>query len=151
MIHPKRIAIGCDHAGFHLKEAMVYHMKRVGHQVEDFGTHNDESVDYPDFVHPVANAIENNEAELGVLICGSANGVAMTANKHQGIRAAVAWTEEIGMLAKQHNNANVICLPARFLTNKEALGIVESFLVAEFDGGRHVKRVEKIPVGLTEE
>ena len=146
MIEPKKIAIGCDHAGFLYKEAIVYQMKRVGYEVTDFGTNSEDSVDYPDFVHPVAKAVENNDSELGVLICGSGNGVAMTANKHQGIRAAIAWNEELSMLARQHNNANVICIPSRFVSKKDALGIVESFIVAEFDGGRHQKRIDKIPL-----
>lgn len=139
-----RIAIGCDHAGFPYKEPIVQMLKNQGISVQDFGTHSTDSVDYPDFVHPVCNAIENQEADCGIVLCGSGNGVAITANKHQGIRAALCWTEEIARLARQHNHANVIALPVRFIEEVQALKIVQSFLDTAFEGGRHELRVNKI-------
>src|SRR5215470_5602113 len=111
-----KIAIGCDHAGFEYKESLKKWLAGNGYETKDFGTHNQESTDYPDFAHPVASAIEKNQFDLGILICGSANGVAITANKHQGIRAAICWNEDLAALARQHNNANVLCIPARFVT-----------------------------------
>ncbi|HAE13558.1 MAG: ribose 5-phosphate isomerase B [Chitinophagales bacterium] len=138
------IAIGCDHAGYDYKEAIAAHLSEAGYLVLDMGTHSSESVDYPDFVHPVAEAIEQGKANLGVLICGSANGVAITANKHQQIRAAIAWEEELASLARQHNNANVICLPARFISQDLAVACVDTFLQSEFEGGRHQRRVDKM-------
>lgn len=140
----QKIAIGSDHAGFELKEAVKDLIKKQGCAVEDFGTHSSESADYPDFAHPVANAVEGGQADLGILICGSANGVAMTANKHQGIRAAICWNEELASLARQHNNANVLCLPARFIDNALAFQITDRFLHSSFEGGRHERRVNKI-------
>lgn len=139
-----KIALGSDHAGFELKEALKTWMTRNGYEVKDFGTHSLDSVDYPDFAHPVSEAVEKQDASLGVLLCGSANGVAITANKHQGIRAALCWKEEIASLARQHNNANVVCIPARFVTQLQAEKILEAFLRTEFEGGRHSRRVEKI-------
>lgn len=139
------IAIGCDHAGFEYKEAIKSKLQNEGHEVKDFGTHSSDSVDYPDFVHPVADFVTENN-EFGVLICGSANGVAMTANKHQGVRAAICWNSDTAALARQHNNANVICLPARFITTEEATEFVQVFLATEFEGGRHDRRVKKIPL-----
>ncbi|MEY4929633.1 MAG: ribose 5-phosphate isomerase [Bacteroidota bacterium] len=138
------IAIGADHAGFEYKELLKKHLEKNGHQVKDFGTHSLDSVDYPDFAHPVASAVEKKEYELGVLICGSANGVAITANKRQGIRAAICWTEEIASLARQHNNANVVCIPARFVSSDLAEKITDKFLATPFEGGRHETRVNKI-------
>jgi ribose 5-phosphate isomerase B len=138
------IALGADHAGYEYKELLKKHLEKAGHQIKDFGTHNLDSVDYPDFAHPVASAVEKNEFELGVLLCGSANGVAITANKRQGIRAAICWTEEIASLARQHNNANVLCLPARFVTIEAAEKITDKFLTTPFEGGRHETRVNKI-------
>lgn len=138
------IAIGADHAGFDYKEMIKKHLEKNGHTVKDFGTYNHDSVDYPDFAHPVAKAVEEKEFELGVLLCGSANGVAITANKRQGIRAAICWTEEISSLARQHNNANVLCIPARFVTEEAAEKITDKFLATPFEGGRHEKRVNKI-------
>jgi ribose 5-phosphate isomerase B len=138
------IAIGADHAGFEYKELLKKHLEKNGHQVKDFGTYSVASVDYPDFAHPVASAVEKKEFELGVLICGSANGVAITANKRQGIRAAICWTEEIASLARQHNNANVVCIPARFVTEEAAEKITDKFLSTPFEGGRHETRVNKI-------
>lgn len=139
-----KIAIGADHAGFEYKELLKNQLSKSDHELKDFGTHSLDSVDYPDFAHPVANAVEEKEFELGVLICGSANGVAITANKHQGIRAAICWTEELAALARQHNNANVLCLPARFVSSELAAKILTKFLETPFEGGRHEKRVGKI-------
>jgi ribose 5-phosphate isomerase B len=137
-----RIAIGADHAGFEYKEALA---KALGSgQVKDFGTYSPESVDYPDFAHPVAAAVEQGEFDYGVLVCGSANGVAITANKHQGIRAAICWNAELAGLARRHNNANIVCIPARFISIEEAEIIVRTFLTTEFEGGRHANRVNKM-------
>jgi ribose 5-phosphate isomerase B len=138
------IAIGCDHAGFPYKDGLVAMLQAQGHMVQDFGTHSLDSVDYPDFAHAVALAVEGGEAELGVLLCGSGNGVAITANKHQGIRCAICWTEELAALARQHNNANVIALPARFVPEILAQAMVRIFISTEFEGGRHGRRVDKI-------
>jgi ribose 5-phosphate isomerase B len=139
-----KIAIGADHAGFEYKELLKKQLSKLGHESKDFGTHSMDSVDYPDFAHPVANAVEKKEFEIGVLICGSANGVAITANKHLGVRAAICWTEEIASLARQHNNANVVCIPARFVSPELAEKILEKFLTTSFEGGRHENRVNKI-------
>lgn len=141
-----RISIGCDHAGYPYKDAIVHLLEEKGFAVSDKGTHSNESVDYPDFVHPVAESIERGEAELGVLICGSGNGVAMTANKHQTIRAAVCWNEDLASLARHHNNANVIAIPARFISQDEAVKLVDIFVNESFDGGRHQRRVDKISI-----
>ena len=138
------IAIGADHAGFEYKELIKNHLEKGGHEVKDFGTNGPQSVDYPDFAHPVANAVEKKEFDLGVLICGSGNGVAITANKRQGIRAAICWSEEISSLARQHNNANVLCIPARFVSTELAEKITDKFLSTSFEGGRHETRVNKI-------
>ena len=143
----KTISIGCDHAGFPYKDAIKAMLTTMGIEVKDYGTFSLDSVDYPDFVHPVANDVGNAQADLGVLLCGSGNGVAITANKHQGIRAALCWTEEIAALARQHNNANIVCLPVRYTTLEQAEAIVKTFLSAEFEGGRHAQRVDKIPLG----
>lgn len=142
----KRIAIGCDHAGFPYKDAIIQLLKDQAIAVQDFGTYSTDSVDYPDFVHPVCNAIENQEADFGIVLCGSGNGVAITANKHQGIRAALCWLEEIAILARQHNNANVLALPVRFVSEELALKMVQSFIDTAFEGGRHAQRVKKISV-----
>src|SRR5689334_11279981 len=117
----KTIAVGCDHAGFPYKDAVIENLRIQGFEIKDFGTYSADSVDYPDFVHPVAKSIESGESQMGVLICGSGNGVCMTANKHKFIRAAMVWREEIAALARQHNNANVICIPARFISLQEAI------------------------------
>jgi ribose 5-phosphate isomerase B len=138
------IAAGSDHAGFEHKELLKKWLEANGHTVRDFGTKGPESTDYPDYAHPVAAAVENKEADLGLLICGSANGMAITANKHKGIRAALCWNEEVAALARQHNNANIVCIPARFTTQAQAVKILEQFLAASFEGGRHERRVEKI-------
>ena len=140
----KKIAIGSDHAGVEYKAAIIEFLKAEGYEIQDFGPANADSVDYPDFAHPVASSVENAENELGILICGSANGVAITANKHQGIRAAIAWQNEISALARQHNDANVICIPARFVDLDLAKKIALTFLTTDFEGGRHANRVNKI-------
>ncbi len=140
------ISIGCDHAGFEFKEQLREHLLANGFELIDHGTYGPDSVDYPDFVHPTASAVENGESSLGILICGSANGVCMTANKHQGIRAAISWTEDIASLARQHNNANIVCLPARFIDIALAKKIVDTFLSTDFEGGRHQRRVGKIAI-----
>jgi ribose 5-phosphate isomerase B len=137
-----KIAIGADHAGFEYKEAIAKWLK--AENLKDFGTYSPASVDYPDFAHPVASAVENGEFDFGILICGSANGVAITANKHQGIRAAICWNEELAVLARSHNNANIVCIPARFISIEDAEKIVKIFLATEFEGGRHANRVNKI-------
>ena len=139
-----KIALGGDHAGYEYKERLVDKLQLAGEQLQDFGPFSGDSVDYPDFVHPVAEAVEKGDFDFGILICGSANGVAMTANKHAGIRAAVCWNEDLATLARQHNNANVICLPARFVSYELASAMVDAFLAANFEGGRHERRVEKI-------
>ena len=139
-----KIAIGADHAGYELKEFIKQHLLDNEHHVLDFGTHGTASVDYPDYAHPTANAVETAQAEMGILICGSANGVAITANKHAGIRAALCWLPEIAELARQHNNANIICIPARFVDTQMALDMVDVFLSTPFEGGRHANRVAKI-------
>ena len=132
-----KIAIGGDHAGFAYKEKIKDMLAAKGMEVGDFGPGSEASVDYPDHVHPLAAAVENHEYDFGILICGSGNGVAITANKHQGIRAALCWNTELAALARQHNNANVLCLPARFIGVEEAKACVETFLTAQFEGGRH--------------
>lgn len=144
MTQPTIVPIGADHAGFDLKEEVINHLEKKGVSLKDYGTNSRDSVDYPDYVHPLCESVSNADYQLGILICGSANGVAMSANKHQGIRAAICWQEEITQLARQHNNANVICLPARFITVEEALTFVDIFFDTEFEGGRHQKRVDKI-------
>lgn len=142
--HNKPIAVGADHAGFEYKTAVVKHLNELGFQVADFGTYSSDSVDYPDFAHPTAGSVEKGEAACGILICGSANGVAITANKHQGIRAGLCWQKDVAELTRKHNNANVLCLPARFVSLQAALDIVDTFLNTPFEGGRHQKRVSKI-------
>lgn len=139
-----KIAVGGDHAGYPYKTVLVQYLKELGYQVEDFGTNSENSVDYPDFAHPTAVAVETGSCDAGILICGSANGVAITANKHQGIRAAICWKSEIAQLARQHNNANIICLPARFTSIDECKEMVKVFLNTAFEGGRHGTRVNKI-------
>jgi ribose 5-phosphate isomerase B len=138
------LALGSDHAGYQYKEKIKAHLSHKGLKFHDFGTYSEDSADYPDFAHPVASAVEKGENSLGILVCGSGNGVCMTANKHAGIRAALCWNEELATLARTHNNANVLCLPARFVSVETALAIVDAFLVATFEGGRHERRVGKI-------
>jgi ribose 5-phosphate isomerase B len=142
----KKIAIGCDHAGYLLKEIIKKMLLENSVTVKDDGTYSEESVDYPDFAHAVANDVAQGNCEKGILICGSGNGVCMTANKHKEIRAALCWTAEIAELSRKHNDANVVCIPARFLETSVALDIVKSFLITEFEGGRHERRVKKIPL-----
>ena len=138
------VAIGSDHAGFKLKNEMLVYLLEKGIELQDFGPDSADSVDYPDFAHKVAESVADGENELGILICGSGNGVCITANKHKGIRAALAWEEEIAALARQHNNANVLCVPARFVSKAKAFKIVDAWLDATFEGGRHQNRVSKI-------
>jgi ribose 5-phosphate isomerase B len=139
-----KLAIGGDHAGYDYKDALYREMTSLGHQVEDFGTDSGDSVDYPDFAHPVAEFVEAHPESMGVLVCGSGNGVSMVANKHGGIRAAVCWNETMAKLSRQHNNANIICIPARFVSPELASVMVRTFLSEEFEGGRHANRVNKI-------
>ncbi|MDW3196591.1 MAG: ribose 5-phosphate isomerase B [Cytophagales bacterium] len=141
---PKKIAIGGDHAGYYYKEKLVASLREKGYEVEDFGPFSADSADYPDFVHPACTSIEEGKNEMGVLICGSGQGVAITANKHQGIRAALVWDRDLAKLSRQHNNANVICLAARFVGFELAESMVDAFLNEAFEGGRHERRVNKI-------
>ncbi|MBA9075900.1 MULTISPECIES: ribose 5-phosphate isomerase B [Rufibacter] len=139
-----KIALGGDHAGYQYKEVLKQALEAQGHELKDFGPFSEASVDYPDFVHPLSTAVENQEYELGILICGSGNGVAMTANKHAGVRAALCWNKELAQLARSHNNANVLCIPARFVTDEAAKEMALAFLSTPFEGGRHQNRVNKI-------
>lgn len=147
MENVKKIAIGCDHAGFPYKDSINSMLREQGIEVFDFGTDTPDSVDYPDFVHPVAAKVEKGEVDFGIILCGSGNGANMTANKHQGVRSALCWSLEITELARQHNNANVLSLPVRFLSEQQALHYVEVFLSTEFEAGRHQRRIDKIPCG----
>jgi ribose 5-phosphate isomerase B len=142
------IAIGCDHAGFALKAYLLEKLSSSGYYFQDFGTFSEESVDYPDYIHPLAKAIDNGVFQRGIIICGSGNGVSIVANKYQYVRSAVCWNEEIARLARLHNNANIIALPARFVTPEEALNMVNVFFTTDFEGGRHERRVQKIPVTI---
>lgn len=139
-----KIAIGSDHAGFPIKEVIREHLEGLGHMVADHGTYSTDSVDYPDFAHKVAHSVATQEVALGVVVCGSGNGVAIAANRHPSVRAALAWLPELATLARQHNDANVLSVPGRYVTPHQALVIVDAFLNASFEGGRHQKRVEKI-------
>ncbi len=138
------LAVGCDHAGFETKEQLVKYLRELGHEVKDFGTYSTESIDYPDYARPVAQSVANGTFELGIVLCGSGNGVNITANKTKGIRSALSWIPEIASLARQHNNANICAIPARFVSIDEAKAIATAFLEAEFEGGRHSNRVNKI-------
>lgn len=138
------IAIGGDHAGYELKKVIVELLQSKGYTVKDFGPHSGDSVDYPDYVHPLATAVHSDQYNFGVVICGSGNGVCMTANKHEGIRAALCWKPELATLAREHNNANVLCMPARYISEEEAIEITDAFFAATFEGGRHQRRVDKI-------
>ena len=140
----KPIAIGCDHAGFEYKTEIVKFLNSKGWQVKDFGTYAADSVDYPDYAHPVSEAVEKGDVAFGILLCGSANGVAITANKHQNIRAGLCWISDVAKLVRLHNNANIICIPARFVSIPQARELVEIFINTEFEGGRHATRVNKI-------
>lgn len=139
-----KVAIGGDHAGFEYKSKMIVKLESLGYELKDFGPFSDASVDYPDYVHPLSSAVESGEFKFGIVICGSGNGVAITANKHQGIRAALCWNEKLASLSRQHNDANVLALPARFISYEEAEQLAEIFLTTEFEGGRHQNRVNKI-------
>jgi ribose 5-phosphate isomerase B len=139
-----KIAIGGDHAGFTYKKMLKDVLEKLGHEIQDFGPDSEASVDYPDHVHPLAKAVISKEADFGVLICGSGNGVAITANKYQEIRAALCWTTELAKLAREHNNANVLCIPARFVSEEVAVDMLTTFLQTDFEGGRHQSRVNKI-------
>ncbi|WP_340076298.1 ribose 5-phosphate isomerase B [Leptobacterium sp. I13] len=141
-----RIAIGNDHAGTDYKNAIVDMLQGEGTEVINYGTNKNESVDYPDFIHPVARDVAEGSVDFGIIICGSGNGAAMTANKHQKIRAALCWNKELTELARQHNNANILSIPARFTSLPQAVEMVKTFLRADFEGGRHQRRVDKIPV-----
>lgn len=138
------LAIGSDHAGFEYKEQIIKKLTAAGWQIADKGTYSPDSTDYPDYAHPVATMVEDGQAAAGILICGSGNGVCMTANKHQGIRAALCWNEELAALSRQHNNANVLCIPSRFISLDLAESMTDIFLSTAFEGGRHQKRVDKI-------
>ncbi len=140
----QKIAVGADHAGYLIKTAIVHWLNRNGYEVLDFGTNSEESTDYPDHIHPVAEVVENGEAKAGIILCGSGNGAAMTANKHQGIRAALCWNNELASLARQHNDANILAIPGRFVNEAMALSMAQTFLDTPFEGGRHQRRVAKI-------
>jgi ribose 5-phosphate isomerase B len=142
----KKIAIVSDHAGFYLKQKLVAYLIKEKYDIKDFGCNSSESVDYPDFGHPLANAVSAGDFELGISICGTGNGINMVVNKHQGIRAALCWNEEICRLARAHNNANILTLPGWFISESEAYLIVKTFLTTEFEGGRHAQRIAKIPL-----
>jgi ribose 5-phosphate isomerase B len=141
----KKLGMACDHAGYSMKVKVKEYLESLGFEVVDFGTHSEASADYADYAHPLANAIENGELEFGIAMCGSGNGINMTLNHHKAIRSALCWIPEIAALAKQHNNANICALPARFITFEEAKAIVDAYLNAEFEGGRHQTRIDKIP------
>ena len=141
-----KIAIAADHAGFEMKQEIIFHLEKMGYEVCDFGTGSNESVDYPDFGHPLAEAVENGRCSMGISLCGSGNGINMVTNKHQGIRGALCWTQEIAELARKHNNANICSIPARFIELDQAKEIVDLFLNTSFEGGRHQRRIEKIPL-----
>lgn len=140
----QKIAVGADHAGYLFKAAIVHWLSRNGYEVLDYGTNSEESTDYPDHIHPVATSVENGEAKAGIILCGSGNGAAMTANKHQGIRAALCWNNELASLARQHNDANILAIPGRFVNEAVAMSMVQTFLDTPFEGGRHQRRVAKI-------
>jgi ribose 5-phosphate isomerase B len=139
-----KIAIGNDHAGTIYKNIIVDYLKNKGYEVINYGTNSNDSVDYPDFVHPVAKDVDQGKVDFGIIICGSGNGANMTANKHQKVRSALCWTKEIAALAREHNNANILSIPARFTSEPQALEMVKTFLETPFEGGRHQRRVEKI-------
>lgn len=141
-----KLAIASDHAGFKIKQKIKKYLIEKGYEIKDFGTDTEESIDYPEFGHIVAEAIEKKEFDFGITICGTGNGISMTANKHQGIRSAICWSEEISELARAHNNANICSLPGRFLSIEESIVIIETFIRTKFDGGRHERRIKKIPL-----
>lgn len=141
----KKIALCSDHAGYEMKQAIIGHLHQEGFGTDDFGTHSSESCDYPDFAHPCAKAVEAGDDALGIAMCGTGNGIGMTLNKHQGVRAALCWQPEIAKLAREHNDANVLVLPARFIAPELALELVDIFFSTPFEGGRHQRRIDKIP------
>lgn len=145
MTNTKPIGLCSDHAGYELKQAIIDHLKTLGYECRDFGTHSTDSCDYPDFAHPCAAAVENGECACGIAMCGSGNGIAMTLNKHQAIRAALCWQPDIVRLAREHNDANILVMPARFVSVEEAKVMVDTFLDTPFEGGRHQRRIDKIP------
>lgn len=140
----KIVGFACDHAAFDMKELLVGYMAAKGYEVVDFGCHSEERCDYADFAHPLANAVEEGVVNFGIALCGSGEGMAMTLNKHRGIRAGIVWRKEIAELIKQHNNANILVLPARFISSAEAVEFTNAYLAAEFEGGRHEARIEKM-------
>lgn len=140
-----KIAVACDHAGFERKQTVLKYLQEQGIEFKDFGAFSSERSDYPDFAHPLAIAVSNGEFDFGITLCGSGNGINMTANKHQGIRSAICWMPEIAALARQHNDANICALPARYITDEQAIEIVKIFLTTGFEGGRHLRRINKIP------
>lgn len=140
------IPIGSDHAGFRLKSTIIEYLRSKGHEVKDYGSYSDDSIDYADFGHLVATHVENSAGSMGIVICGSGNGINMTVNKHQGIRGALCWNKEVAVLAREHNDANILTLPARFVSESEAMEMVDAFFTTAFEGGRHQKRIEKIPL-----
>jgi ribose 5-phosphate isomerase B len=142
----KTLALGCDQGGYALKEYLKIKLAESGYSVRDFGSYSPESLDYPDVAHPIASAVNEGQFPMALLICGSGNGVCITANKYSGIRAALCWNTELARLARAHNNANILCLPGRFITESEALSAVKVFLTTEFEGGRHQRRIDKIPL-----
>ena len=141
-----KIALASDHAGFELKQAVIAKLKAAGAETKDFGTYSTESCDYPDFAHPCAAAVESGECYPGIAVCGSGEGINITLNKHQGVRSALCWRLAVARLARQHNDANVLSMPGRFVTNEEAIAMVEAFLTTPYEGGRHQRRIDKIPV-----
>lgn len=142
----KPVAICCDHAGVEKKNQIKIFLESIGFSVKDYGTYTTESCDYPDFAHPCAEAVENGGSLFGVAFCGTGNGISMTLNKHQGVRAALCWNNDIARLARGHNNANILVMPARFITDDDAISITETFVTTDFEGGRHQRRIEKIPL-----
>jgi ribose 5-phosphate isomerase B len=141
-----KIALASDHAGYERKQVVIKHLEELGIEIKDFGSYSAESTDYADWAHPMASAVENGEFDFGISLCGSGNGINMTVNKHQGIRSALCWMPKIATLARKHNDANILALPARFITDKEAVKIVDAFLESDFEGGRHEQRIKKIPL-----
>jgi ribose 5-phosphate isomerase B len=141
-----KIALASDHAGYERKQVVIQHLKDLGIEMKDFGAFSSESTDYADWAHPMASAVENGEFDFGISLCGSGNGINMTVNKHQGIRSALSWTPEIAALGRKHNDANILSLPARFITDNDAIQIVDAFLESDFEGGRHEQRINKIPL-----
>ena len=139
-----KLSIGSDHAGYEMKSMLIGYLRELNHEVVDFGPSSDNRVDYPDYAHKLVTSILNKETQLGILICGSGNGISMSANKHKNIRAALCWNNEIAVLARNHNDANIVSLPARFISFEEAKSIIDSFLSSSFEGGRHINRVNKI-------